>query len=139
MPAPNLPAVSLNGFTQTGGNLRVFLLVKTQNGDPKAPVLTSSLVLCEGQQQDGVELVKAYLDEGKVAIVNSGTPMTLSMKDNGVKGQAVLSPVQPRGGQPAEPRPPLLRRPSGSRPLPEIIEVPTQAGLMPDRRNPIFS
>jgi hypothetical protein len=45
--------------------------------------LNSYLTLAEGESQGMVKLVRAYADQEKVDIINSGTLMTLSMKDNG--------------------------------------------------------
>jgi hypothetical protein len=65
--------------------------VKTENPDPHADKLSFYLTLSEGEKQ-GVgagdkrwteELVKLDANQERVDILNSGTPMTLSMKDNG--------------------------------------------------------
>jgi len=76
---------------RTGGELKALLAVKTQNPDPRAPELTSFLTLAEGARQGVgagdkrgvVELVKIHAEEEKVDIINSGTPVTLSFKEDG--------------------------------------------------------
>jgi hypothetical protein len=86
-----LPVVLLSGFMRTGGEAKALLAVKTQNPDPHAPELTSFVALAEGSQQRVgagdkravVELVKIYLEQEKVDIINSGTPITLSLKEDG--------------------------------------------------------
>ena len=90
-PQPDLPQVKLSGFMQTGNQWKALLAVKVKNPDPRAAPLNSYLTLAEGEKQrvtSGenqflVEMGKIYVDEEKADIINSGTPVTLSMKDNG--------------------------------------------------------
>jgi hypothetical protein len=109
-PPPDLPQVKLSGFMETGDKLKVLLSVTLKTGDPKMPESTSYLTLAEGEKE-GVgeegkevveELVKVYADEEKIDLVNSGTPMTLSMKDNGYEAKpAPAAAPGGRGGTPA--------------------------------------
>jgi len=98
-PAPRLPEIKLSGFTRTGDKWKVLLAVTTDNPDPHGPKLSSYLTLAEGDKKEVgtgdkkgmVELVKLYSGEEKIDIINSGSPMTLSMKDNGF---VIPPPVQ---------------------------------------------
>jgi hypothetical protein len=83
--------VTLSGFMQTGDQWQVLLAVKSLSPDPKAPPLQTFLTLIEGgkesvrqqDQQTWLEVVKIYAEQERVDILNSGVPMTLSMKTNG--------------------------------------------------------
>jgi hypothetical protein len=85
-----LPDVWLSGFVQSGSEWTVFMVVKVKNLDPVGAPLNSYLNLAEGgikevmsdQTRLEIKLVKVYADLEKVDIVNCGTPMTLSLKDN---------------------------------------------------------
>ena len=95
-----LPLVLLSGFMRTGGESKALLAVKTQNPDPRAPELTSFVALAEGSKQGVgagdkrvvVELVKIYLEQEKVDIINSGTPLTLSLKEDGFNSAKATGP-----------------------------------------------
>ena len=95
---PVLPQVYLSGFMQTGDKVNVLLVVMTQNPDPHGHDLTSYLTLAEGDKRTvgsgtkagTIELVKAYASQGKADIINTGTPVTLTMADNGFKGLAAV-------------------------------------------------
>ncbi len=80
-PAPELPEVRLTGFMRKGEQWKVLLAVKTQSPVARARALTLYLTLVEGDKQGCVELVKAYPEQEKVDIINSGTPVTLTMKE----------------------------------------------------------
>ena len=74
-----------------GNQWKALLAVKTENPDPHADKLSFYLTLAEGDKQGVgagdkrwmVELVKLDANQEKVDILNSGRPITLSMKDNG--------------------------------------------------------
>jgi hypothetical protein len=142
-PPPALPVVLLSGFMRTGDQLKVLLVVRVRNPDPKGSSLDSYLNLAEGDKMAAmsgenewvVEVVKAYVAQEKVDIINSGTPMTLSMKDNGVTGEAP-PPVTAAVGRPTRPtpyQPKLLRRDSSGRPLrePQPTSSPLGAAAAP--------
>jgi hypothetical protein len=109
-PPPVIPEVRLSGFMRTGDQWKVLLAVQAENPDPHGHPLTCYLTLAEGDKkavgpgakQVVVELVKAYADQEKADIINSGTPVTLSVKDNGFSSP---SAVQDGGGRTA-----MLRR-----------------------------
>jgi hypothetical protein len=98
-PPPDLPQVKLSGFTRKGDHWKALLAVNTENPDPHGQKLTSYLALSEGDKrtvgsgtkQALVELVKIYADQEKIEIINLGTPMTLSMKDDGFESPAVAA------------------------------------------------
>jgi len=110
-PPPDLPLVKLSGFLQMGNQWKVLLAVQTRNPDPKATPSSVFLALAEGDKEKAateanqfvVEVVKIYPVEEKVDIINSGTAVTLSMKNNGFES-AAPSPAQvhlsPAGGAP---------------------------------------
>jgi hypothetical protein len=121
-PPPHaLPEVKLSGFMQTTNQWKALLAVKVKNPDPKAAPLNSFLTLAEGdkkgvtsgENQFVVEMVSIHADQEKADIINSGTPMTLSMKDNGFASTASSpAPLPPgavvpaaRRGMQAAPRP----------------------------------
>lgn len=86
---------------RTGTQWKVMLAVKTDNPDPHGQKLTSYLALAEGEKatvglgkyQAVVELVKLYAGQEKADIINSGAPITLSMKDNGFQNLAAARPT----------------------------------------------
>ena len=90
-PPPVLPDVYVTGFVRTGDLWKVYLVTKVENPDPHGAPLNVYLNLREGEKQKvgsgskqaELELVKLYADKEKIDIINSGTPMTLTMKDNG--------------------------------------------------------
>jgi hypothetical protein len=98
-PQADVPVVKLSGFAQTAGQLRVLLAVKTKTGGAAAPESTSYLTLAVGERSGGLELVGVHADQERIDIVNSGIPMTLSMKDNGFAGPA-SGPVAARASTP---------------------------------------
>jgi hypothetical protein len=134
-PPPHLPEVKLSGFMQAGKQWKVLLAVKTDNPDPHGQKLNYYLTLAEGDKkgvgagdkQGMVELVRLYADLEKVDIINSGTPVTLSMKDNGFESAAPSPPViLPRRAMPvpadaAPPAPPPV--------LPVEVETAAVPGL----------
>ncbi|MGD1083599.1 MAG: hypothetical protein ABSA47_02475, partial [Verrucomicrobiota bacterium] len=108
-PPPDLPEVKLAGFEETGDHLDVLLQVKVKSRDPKVPESVSYLTLAEGERANAgesgrevvEEMVKVYADQEKIDIINAGTPMTLSMKDNGFGATAPAAAPGGRGGTPA--------------------------------------
>ncbi|MGA3179197.1 MAG: hypothetical protein ABSF38_02510 [Verrucomicrobiota bacterium] len=94
-PPPDLPVVKLSGFIKTADKLKVLLAVSVKTGDSKAPEAMYYLTMVEdevetvgeGDKRAVEKLVKVYPGEEKVDIENSGTRMTLSLKENGF-GQA---------------------------------------------------
>jgi hypothetical protein len=114
-----------------GDNLKVLLSVKVKSKDPKVPESISYLTLAEGEKGDAgqtgkevvEELVKVYADEEKVDIINSGTPLTLSMKDNGYAAPPA-TPAKP-GATPS-----IINRTIPTPAAPPVTGLPAGAGNM---------
>jgi hypothetical protein len=90
--------INLGGFVQTADQWKVLLAVTTKSGNTATP---EYLTMAEGDKEGVVELLKIYPLEDKVDINNSGTPMTLTMKDNGFASAPAAPPAGGRGGSPA--------------------------------------
>jgi hypothetical protein len=94
-PPPDLPVVTLSGFIRDADHVKVLMAVKIK--DPtKAKELqevTSYLTLAEGEKDGVVELVKVHAEAEEVDIMNSGTPMTLTMKANGFESHSSEAPA----------------------------------------------
>lgn len=134
-PPPDLPEVKLSGFIQTENDWKVLLAVTMKSGNSQTPE-ASFLTMSEGEKQGVVELLKVYPSEEKVEIVDSGTKMTLSMKDNGFKSKpGAAAAAGQRGGAPAvrpagiQPSPPGVTPQPG---LPGMGAAPQFGGQNPD-------
>jgi hypothetical protein len=77
---PDLPKVLLSGFQKVGERLKVYLAIPSK--DPKET--TAYLALQVGEKENDVEIVKVREEKGEVDILNTGTPMTLTLASNGV-------------------------------------------------------
>ncbi len=112
-----MPKVSLCGFLTMGNSTRVLLFMppKDQKDTPKY------LNLAPSEESEGLQLVKIDLKNEEVDIINSGTPMTLSLKSNGVA--AMSAAAHPAGGAPPMPGMPGHRPPS----LPQAPAAPAAA------------
>jgi hypothetical protein len=75
---PDLPKVMLSGFQKVGNSMKVYLALPAK--DPKD---TAYLALQAGEKERDVEIVKIRADKQEVDIINTGTPMTLSIASNG--------------------------------------------------------
>lgn len=93
-PAAKLPEVFLSGFMRTGDQWKALLTVKTLDSGPKAAKTSSYMTLAEGDRKGVVELVKIYAEQEKVDIVEEGTPVTLSLKDNSLRNQTSEAAVK---------------------------------------------
>jgi hypothetical protein len=90
---PDLQKVMLSGFQKVGDRMKVYLAIPAK--DPKD---TAYLALQAGEKADDVEIVKIRADKQEVDIVNTGTPMTLTIASNGfTEGGGVVSKA---GGAP---------------------------------------
>ncbi|MGA2176811.1 MAG: hypothetical protein ABSH38_17680 [Verrucomicrobiota bacterium] len=111
-PAPpekpiEVPKVMLSGFQKVGGTTRVFLAMPPK--DQKD--VTKYFNLAPGEREDPLEVVKVNSEKGEVDIINSGTPMTLSLASNSFV--ATAAPSHPAGGAP--PMPGMPGMPGGRR------------------------
>jgi hypothetical protein len=70
--------------------MKVLLAVKTKAapGNKEASDGMKYYAMLQGEKEDTVELVKVNAKEERIEIINSGTPMTLTMKKNGFEGKA---------------------------------------------------
>jgi len=112
-PAPppiDVPQVNLSGFRKTAKDIWVYLAMKPK--DPKEGWQYFSMREGDKAGKDAftLELVKVHADEGTVDIVNSGQPMSLSLKSNSF-ASAPSSPVP--GGRAGEN---MMRRRMGMAP-----------------------
>jgi hypothetical protein len=76
----DLPKINLNGFVKIRDITRVLFSIPPK--DAKQDTAYYSLAL--GEKQGILELVKIHPEKGEVDILNSGTPMTLSLASNSV-------------------------------------------------------
>ena len=75
---PDLQKVMLSGFQKIGDRMKVYMAVVAK--DPKD---TAYLALQTGEKERDVEVVKIRADKQEVDIINTGTPMTLTIASNG--------------------------------------------------------
>ncbi len=78
----DLPVVKLSGFFEVGHKVRALL----SSLPKKAKEGPTYYDLAEGEKSKEVEVVKIRLKEETVDILNSGTAMTLSLKDDSLAG-----------------------------------------------------
>jgi hypothetical protein len=95
----DLPVIKLSGFLEIGTKVRALFC-----SSPKQPKEEPAYYnLAEGEKSDMLEVVKIHYKEGLVDIINSGTPMTLSLKDDSlatkerVAASIASHPAQPGG------------------------------------------
>jgi len=105
LPPPELPEVILSGTMIVAGLQKAMFAVKTKEPkDPKVKAAagpqetTTYMCLAEGDTSGPVHLLKIKKGGDEVEIVNSGTHMTLTMKDNGFSKDTTTAA---RGGGPA--------------------------------------
>jgi hypothetical protein len=98
--APVLPKVTLTGITTMGSKL-AFLKVQSQSKPGEQPQGDLSLMLAEGQREEGVEILEINERTGTVRINNSGTEMTIGFDKDA--GKVTSNP--PPGAGPKHPPP----------------------------------
>jgi hypothetical protein len=76
---PDLPEIKLSGFVEVGGSVRALfaLMPKDTKGEPLY------YNLAEGESDGILQVVKIDFNQQEAEIINSGTPMRLTMKQNG--------------------------------------------------------
>jgi hypothetical protein len=86
-PEPPKPPVNITmtGITTLLGKKRVFLTV-TVSPKPGAPAVPTSFMLFEGEHQGDITIEQINEKEGTVQLKQGETPLTVSFKENGVKG-----------------------------------------------------
>jgi hypothetical protein len=100
---PDLQKVMLSGFQKVGNRMKVYLAIPAK--DPKD---TAYLALQAGEKERDVEIVNIRADKEEVDILNTGTPMTLTVKSNGF---ALTGGGGAKGGGPPAPAGPGHRMP----------------------------
>jgi hypothetical protein len=137
-PPAVLPEVYLTGFMRKGDQWKVLLAAKVENPDPHGQPVAYYLTLAEGDKktvgsgakQAVVELVKAYAEQEKIDIINAGTPMTLSVKENGIESRAPRPETPPPGTMTAAMRRArrMAARPAWQNDTPEAGTTVAEAG-----------
>jgi hypothetical protein len=99
-PKIELPLIKLSGFFRQGRHTRALFcsLPKDKKDEP------AYYNLSEGEKSGFLELVKIDYDKGEVEVINSGTRMTLNLKDDGL-GDKLETASNLRGSNPAHPFP----------------------------------
>jgi hypothetical protein len=105
-PPPDLPVISFGGITETANEVKAHLSVKVKTGNSTMSERISYLTMGEGDKEGVVEVIKIFPVEERVDINNSGTRMTLTMKENGYKNDPAPAP----GGRGAGPGGPGVRQ-----------------------------
>jgi len=93
-PKVELPDIKLSGFLKIGNTTHALFCYTPK--DKKDGPLYYDLV--DGEKQGILECVKIDESKGEVAIVNSGTPATLTLKDNSLEPQTAVA----SNGKPGE-------------------------------------
>jgi hypothetical protein len=103
-PQRQLPRLILNGISTMLGNKQVFMKLLPATGAPTEAGKEKPLMLTEGQRDGDVEVVQIDERVGSVQVINSGTPMTLTIEKDGAKLPSTPAPgtIPPApGAQPA--------------------------------------
>jgi hypothetical protein len=87
-PKVDLPVVKLSGFVTVAQHTRALFSMTS-----KEKKEMQYFNLAEGEKQDILEVVKIRADQGEVDIVNSGTPVTLTLRDDTLQPPAA-TPAQ---------------------------------------------
>jgi hypothetical protein len=83
-PKVDLPEIKLSGFLKIGKSRHA--LFSSRPKDKKdGPIYYD---LADGEKEGILEVVKIHEDKGEVEIMNSGTPVTLSLKNDTIKETA---------------------------------------------------
>ncbi len=98
-PPVNLPPIYLTGITTMLGYKQALLRtqIPAKNGQPAQE---ESLILAEGQRENGIEVLRIDEHAGQVSILNSGSRMTLNFDRNGIqsKGNPGASTILAQNG-----------------------------------------
>ncbi|HEY3854339.1 MAG TPA: hypothetical protein VGO67_08115 [Verrucomicrobiae bacterium] len=92
---PDLPKVMLSGFQKIGSKMEVFLALPA-----KDPANTAYLALQAGEKSRDIEIVAIRDKKKEVDIINTGTPMTLTISNNGFALGGGSAPAARPGGPP---------------------------------------
>jgi len=142
-PAPDLPNVKLSGF-RTEGDTTVAMFAISIKKSPKDPKETTSYVSLKEGEKGGpsggeLELLKIDAKQEEVTVLNSGTRVVLTMRDNGFESKPTAAagtpgpaglqrtPATPIRGNPAVPTMPGMPAPSAA-PGPQAINLGSTTG-----------
>lgn len=93
-PPPPLPDIKICGFVVEAGHARALFACVPK--DAKQPELYYDLT--EGERDGILQLVKIHLAEQAAEVINSGVPMTLTLRENGFGVPAVKPGGHVAGG-----------------------------------------
>jgi hypothetical protein len=114
-PKAELPEIKLSGFLRIGNSTHV-LFASVAKSKKEEPVYYD---LTEGEKQGILEVLKIHEQKGEVEILNSGTPFTLTLKNDALEASAGAS----NKGVAAKPKWSAERRSHGS-----YDTLPSRAG-----------
>jgi hypothetical protein len=99
-PKADLPEIKLSGFLKIGKSTHA--LFSSRPKDKKEAPIYYDLV--DGEKEGILEVVKIHEDKGEVEIVNSGTPVTLSLKNDAIKESPLAKGAEADAGRPHDHR-----------------------------------
>ncbi len=101
-PAPELPTVIFSGTVTIGDETKAMFAIKptaakpaARGGKPEAPEETKFISLKINETEGPVQLLKINPTGDEVEIMNSGTKVTMNIKDNGYAKMAPAAPAAP--------------------------------------------
>jgi hypothetical protein len=124
-PKAELPSIKLSGFLRIGQKTHA-LFSSTPKDKKDGPIYYN---LADGEKEGILEVVRIHEDKGEVEIINTGTPVTLSLKTDTLEPKA---PPPNKGALADSGAPRRPKSPDGANPLPGRpayrFPVPGQAG-----------
>jgi len=120
---PDLPVIKITGIIKVGDKVRALFASQPKGGKETVTYFN----LAEGERQGILEVVKIDPENESVDIINSGTPATLTVKNDKLAKNEGPPPAQP--GQPGQPGAPGIPNPAGG--PPGFPQMPT--GMQPRR------
>jgi hypothetical protein len=91
-PKADLPVIKITGIVKIGDKIRALFVTQPKN-TKDAPTYFN---LSEGERDGILEVVKIHVEDQTVEIINSGTPATLSVKDDSLaKNEGSAPPGAP--------------------------------------------
>ncbi len=128
-PKLDLPKIKLSGFFKVGSQTRALFSSEPKKKD-EGPVYYN---LAEGEKEGILEVVKIDAENGKVDVINTGTPVTLTLKDDSLAASPAAAGEKPQAnGGPPGPfagRVPAMPRMPGRQPMQPGGAAPTPAGF----------
>lgn len=110
----DLPVIKLSGFFKVGKKTRALFSSQPK----KKEELWTFYNLAEGEKEGALEVVKIDEADGKVEILNTGTPATLTLKQDSMETAAAAGPGAPRKPGPGGRSPPAPGIPRRTFPTP---------------------